>query len=352
MATLEPIPRTQKAAVFDEHNGKVHIREIPVPELGPDDILVKIIYSGVCHTDLHVWLGDFPLKAKTPPLVGGHEGAGIVVKLGTNVTNFKLGDRAGVKWINSSCLCCEQCKRGFEPNCEKLVLSGFHRDGSFQQYAAVKGTEAAPIPEGVDMALVAPILCAGLTAYKALKESEVRPGEIVAITGAGGGLGTLAVQYAKAMGMRVLAIENGAKEQHCRSMGADYFLDPFKTNDIVSAVQLLTEGGPHGMCNFAPSKVPVEDAIRYIRPRGTVVMVALPRDSKVTFEAFFAIIRTIKIRGSHVGNRQDMDEALRFFARGQVKIPCEVVPLDQLPKVYDRMLNNQINGRIVLDLWK
>ncbi|CAD5224021.1 unnamed protein product [Bursaphelenchus okinawaensis] len=351
MTTYE-IPKMQKAAVFDEHNGKLDIRDIPVPELGPDDILVKITYSGVCHTDLHVWLGDFPLQTKKPPLVGGHEGAGIVVKLGSNVSNFKLGDRAGVKWINSSCLCCEQCKMGHEPNCEKLVLSGFHRDGSFQQYAAVKGTEAAPIPDNVDMALVAPILCAGLTAYKALKESNVKPGETVVITGAGGGLGTLAIQYAKAMGMRVLAIENGAKEDHCRAMGADMFLDPYKTSDVPAAVQLLTEGGPHGMCNFAPTTRTIEDAIKYIRSHGTVVMVALPRDSKVTFESFFAIIRTITIKGSHVGTRKDMDEALQFFARGQVRIPCEVVPLKDLPKVYERMQNNQINGRVVLDLWK
>ncbi|CAD5212524.1 unnamed protein product [Bursaphelenchus okinawaensis] len=348
----QTVPATQKAAVFDEFGGKLDIREIPVPEIGPDDILVKVQYSGVCHTDLHVWLGDFPLQTKAPPIVGGHEGAGVVVKAGSNVTNFKIGDRAGIKWINGSCLCCEQCKRGSEPTCDKIVLSGFTRDGSFQQYAAVKATEAAPIPDGVDLANVAPILCAGVTVYKALKESNVKAGEIVAITGAGGGLGSLCIQYAKAMGMIVLAIDAGNKEEHCKSLGADLFIDPFKTNDLVSAVQLLTEGGPHGVINVATAARAMEESAKYVRTRGTVVLVALPRDAKITLDVFFTVVRAITVKGSYVGTRQDTDEALGFFARGQVKIPTEVVPLSELPAIYDRMQKYQINGRVVLDLWK
>ncbi|CAD5216904.1 unnamed protein product [Bursaphelenchus xylophilus] len=348
----EQIPATQRAAVFDEFGGKLDIREIPVPEIGADDILVKVIYSGVCHTDLHVWLGDFPLKTKPPPIVGGHEGAGVVVKVGSNVSNFKIGDRAGIKWVNGSCLCCEQCKRGFEPNCDNVVLSGFTRDGSFQQYAAVKATEAALIPEGVDLANVAPILCAGVTVYKALKESNVHAGETIAITGAGGGLGSLCIQYAKAMGMIVLAIDAGNKEEHCRSLGADLFIDPFKTDDLVSAVQLLTEGGPHGVINVATAAKAMEESAKYVRTRGTVVLVALPRDAKISLDVFFTVIRTITVKGSYVGTRQDTDEALKFFARGQVKIPTEVAPLSELPAIYERMQKYQINGRVVLDLWK
>lgn len=348
----ENIPKTQKAAVYDDYNSPLEIRDIPVPEIGADEVLVKIQFSGVCHTDLHAWHGDFPLPIKKPPIVGGHEGAGYIVKMGANVTNWKLGDRAGVKWMNSCCLMCEMCKRGFETNCPNLVLSGFHRDGSFQQYAACKASEAAPIPSNVDMANVAPILCAGLTAYKALKETRVRPGQIIAITGAGGGLGSLAVQYAKAMGMRVLGLDAPEKEQYVRSLGAEFFLTPFGQKDLTAEVQRLTDGGPHGVVNVATQAIAMEQSIRYVRPRGTVVLVALPRDAKVTLEVFFFNLRCITVKGSHVGTRHDMDEALDFFARGQVKIPVEVVPLKQLPEVYRRMDKNEIKGRVVLDMWK
>ncbi|CAD5216924.1 unnamed protein product [Bursaphelenchus xylophilus] len=348
----EHIPTTQKAAVFSNYGGKIEIKEVPVPEIEPDDMLVKILYTGVCHSDLHIWLGDFPFPTKPLPLIGGHEGAGIVVKTGANVKNFKVGDRAGVKWINATCLCCEYCKRGYETNCENMINSGFTRDGTFQQYAVVRGTEAAPIPEGLDMAKVAPILCAGVTVYKALKTSKVKAGQIVAITGAGGGLGSCAIQYAKAMGMRVLALDTSAKEEHCRSLGADLFLDPFKCPDIVSAVQLLTSGGPHGVINLAASVRAMDDAAKYVRTRGVVVLIALPPDAKMSIEVIPSIVRTITVTTSAVGSRQDVDEALEFFARGQIKIPVEIATLEDLPKTFERMQKCEISGRVVLDMWK
>uniref|UniRef100_A0A1I7SHF4 PKS_ER domain-containing protein n=1 Tax=Bursaphelenchus xylophilus TaxID=6326 RepID=A0A1I7SHF4_BURXY len=222
------VPEKQIACVFDKHNGPIEVREIPVPEVGNNDVLVKILYSGVCHTDLHAWKGDFPIPAKEPPLVGGHEGAGIVVKIGANVKNFKVGDRAGIKWLNGSCLVCEQCRKGKENTCSVTKLSGLTHDGSFQQFAVVKATEATPIPEDLDLAKAAPILCAGVTVYKALKESNAKPGQFIAIPGAGGGLGSFAIQYANSMGLRVVAIDHPSKKEHCLSLGAEVFLDAFQ----------------------------------------------------------------------------------------------------------------------------
>ncbi|CAD5224046.1 unnamed protein product [Bursaphelenchus okinawaensis] len=348
----QPIPSTQRAAVFYEFGGQYRLEEIPIPEIGPDDVLVKVIYSGVCHTDLHVWLGDFPLEAKEMPIVGGHEGAGIVVKVGSNVTNFKVGDRAGIKWVNGSCLTCEQCKQGNEPNCNDVVLSGFHRDGSFQQYAAVKATEAAKIHDGIDLVNVSPILCAGVTVYKAIKESNVKAGQTLAITGAGGGLGSLCIQYAKAMGLQVLAIDVGEKEDHCRHFGADMFIDPFDTPNLVSDIQMMTEGGPHGVINIATAVKPMEDSTHYVRTRGTVVLVALPREAKVPVDVFWTVVRAITVKGSYVGSRQDTDEALKFLQRGLVNIPVQVLPLEELSNVFEKMHSNKITGRVVLDLWK
>lgn len=196
------IPKSQKAVVFYEHNGPLDYTDIPVPSPQANEILVNVKFSGVCHSDLHAWKGDWPAKTKLP-LVGGHEGAGIVVAKGSNVTNFEIGDYAGIKWLNRSCLCCESCRKGAEIDCPEAVISGYSQNGTFQQYALADAIQAAQIPKYMNLAEAAPVLCAGLTVYKALKTADLLSGEWVAISGAGGGLGTMAVQYAKAMGLRV-----------------------------------------------------------------------------------------------------------------------------------------------------
>ncbi|KAI6213089.1 hypothetical protein M3Y94_00108500 [Aphelenchoides besseyi] len=349
-AKSEEIPKTQKAAVFTEHGGEIKIQEIPVPEIGVDDVLVKVLYSGVCGTDLHVWRGDLPVKGKDFPIVGGHEGIGIVVKVGQNVTNFKVGDRAGIKWINSSCLSCSECIHSYEQNCPNAMLSGLTRDGSFQQYAVVCGNIAAKIPEDADLKGCAPVLCAGVTAYKALLEANIKAGEIIAIVGAGGGLGTMAIQYARAMGYRPLAIDGSSKEKLCKEMGAEWFID-HKTENLVSEIRKLTKGGPHAVMCLAPIEKAMNQACEYVRTRGTVVLVALPKDARVSIDVFSTVFRAITVKGSYVGNREDTVEAIEFFSRGLIKIPVEIQPLSQLPNVFDRMHKGEINGRIVLDLW-
>ncbi|CAI4049598.1 hypothetical protein SUVZ_13G2180 [Saccharomyces uvarum] len=346
------IPQTQKGIIFYENNGKLHYKDIPVPEPKPNEILINVKYSGVCHTDLHAWHGDWPLPVKLP-LVGGHEGAGVVVKLGSNVKGWKVGDLAGIKWLNGSCMICEFCESGHESNCPEADLSGYTHDGSFQQFATADAIQAAKIQQGTDLAEVAPILCAGVTVYKALKEANLKAGEWVAISGAAGGLGSLAVQYATAMGYRVLGIDAGAeKEKLFKQLGGEVFIDFTKTKDMVSDIQEATKGGPQGVINVSVSEAAISLSTEYVRPTGTVVLVGLPANAYVKSEVFSHVIKSINIKGSYVGNRADTREALDFFSRGLIKSPIKVVGLSELPMVYDLMEKGKILGRYVVDTSK
>ncbi|ODQ67931.1 GroES-like protein [Nadsonia fulvescens var. elongata DSM 6958] len=350
------IPEVQKAVYFEKPAGKlIYSDKYPIQKPGPDEILINIKYTGVCHTDLHAWKGDWPLDTKLP-LVGGHEGAGYVVAVGEQVSGFSVGDKAGVKWLNGSCLTCEFCEHGHESNCADALLSGYTVDGSFQEYCVAKAVHAAKIPDGVDLAEIAPIMCAGITVYKALKTSEARPGEWVCVTGGGGGLGTLALQYGKAMGFRMIAIDTSEEKRNlCTELGAEAFID-FRdyTNDKEFEAKLveITKGGPHAVINLAVSEKSIEQSCNYVRTCGTVVLVGLPANAVAKSPVFQHVVKSISIKGSYVGNRADTTEAIDFFARGLVKSPIKIMGLTDLEYVFDQMIAGKILGRIVLDTEK
>ncbi|CUS23603.1 LAQU0S10e04236g1_1 [Lachancea quebecensis] len=346
------VPKTQKAVVFETNGGELEYKDIPVPKPAANEILINVKYSGVCHTDLHAWKGDWPLATKLP-LVGGHEGAGVVVGIGENVKGWKLGDLAGIKWLNGSCMACESCELSNESNCPHADLSGYTHDGSFQQYATADAVQAARIPEGTDLAEVAPILCAGITVYKALKSANLRAGNWVAISGAAGGLGSLAVQYAKAMGYRVIGIDGGEeKEQLFKKLGGEYFVDFRTSKDVIAEILEVTGGGAHGVVNVSVSEAAIEASTHYVRANGTVVLVGLPGGAKCSSDVFNHVVKSISIVGSYVGNRADTRQALDFFARGLVKSPIKVVGLSELPDVFEKMEKGQIAGRYVVDTAK
>lgn len=315
-------------------------------------MLVNVKYSGVCHTDLHAMMGDWPLDTKLP-LVGGHEGAGVVVAKGDLVgDDISIGDYAGIKWLNGSCLACSFCRQADEPLCGKALLSGYTVDGTFQQYAIAKAAHVAHIPKNANLEEVAPVLCAGITVYKGLKESGARPGQWVAIVGAGGGLGSMALQFAQAMGLRTVAIDGGEdKAASCKKLGATAYVD-FKTSkDIVADVKAATpEGeGPHAVLLLAVSEKPFQQATEYVRSRGAVVCIGLPANAYLKAPVFDTVIRMIQIKGSYVGNRQDTQEALDFYSRGLIKVPYKVVGLSELQNVYSLMEEGKIVGRYVVD---
>ncbi|KAF2240155.1 GroES-like protein [Viridothelium virens] len=350
----QDIPKEQWAQVIEKTGGPVEYKKIPVQQPGPDEVLVNIKYSGVCHTDLHAVNGDWPLPTKLP-LVGGHEGAGVVVAKGNLVEDIQIGDHAGVKWINGTCLQCDFCQQSDEPLCPKALLSGYTVDGSFQQYCIAKAAHVARIPKDVPLDAVSPVLCAGITVYKGLKESGARPGQTVAIVGAGGGLGSLAQQYAKAMGLQIIAIDTGdEKKKMCEELGSRAFVDFAKSQNVVKDVQAATEDGlgPHAVILVAVAEKPFQQAAEYVRPRGTVICIGLPAGAKLSAPVFESVIKMVCIRGSYVGNRKDTAEALEFFRRGVIKSPFKVIGLSELQKVYDMMHQGQIAGRYVVDTSK
>ncbi|RHZ44480.1 zinc-dependent alcohol dehydrogenase [Aspergillus thermomutatus] len=333
------IPDTQWAQVLEQTGGPVIYKQIPVRKPGPDEVLVKIKYSSVCHTDLSAMKGDLPIQMKLP-LVGGHEGAGMVVAKGDLATEIDIGDHAGIKWINGSCLSCEFCQNADEPLCPKALMSGCTVDGTFQQYCIAKAAHISKLPKNVPLDAVSPILCAGLTVYKGLKESGARPGQLVAIVGAGGGLGSLAQQYARAMGMRVIAIDIGEEKRAlCDELGAEAYIDFTESKDLAHDVQVATPDGlgPHAVLLVAASEKPFQQATSYVRSRGTIVAIGLPPNAYLKAPIFGTVSRMITIKGSYVGNRQDAAEAIDFFARGQIKAPFKILPLKDLGHVYQLM---------------
>ncbi|KAE9548420.1 hypothetical protein FO519_008372 [Halicephalobus sp. NKZ332] len=343
------VPKTQRALVIHEFaKGQVLETNFPVKEPGIGEVLVNIKFSGVCHSDVELSEGRLPIPV-TLPVICGHEATGVVVKVGENVTNFKVGDTVGIMMMFSSCQDCEYCKVANEFHCKDLKLAAIHTHGTFQEYTVVSARHVHKIPDNVDLSKAAPLHCAGVTVYRALKESSVKPGQFVVITGAAGGLGSFGLQFARTMGMRVIAVDLGEeKRQHCLDLGAEHFIDAAKP-DFIEQVVTLTNGGPHGAVHVATATKPVEDSFLYLRKRGTVVVVGLPRDPIFKGDIGMFVLKGITVKGSILGNRKDMDEVVEFFARGVINVPVKVMGLSDVPEILKMLHENKITGRIVVD---
>ncbi|KAI0311100.1 GroES-like protein [Amylostereum chailletii] len=333
------IPKTQTAAIVKDANSPIFVdNNYPVkrPEdLAPGECLVKLSCTGVCHTDLHARKNDWPIPAKTP-LIGGHEGVGEIVAIGEHTVHspVKVGDRVGIKWLADSCLKCEPCRRGFEQSCKEAKLSGFSVDGTFSQYVVSYVQHVTPIPENLDSDAAASILCAGVTTYRAIKHSNCKPGDWIVLPGAGGGLGHLAIQYAIALGLRVVAIDTGAeKKELCLKLGASKWIDFKETKDLVQDIRDATDGlGAHATVVTAANSLAYEQAVEYLREGGTLVAVGLPGTGKINASIFFTVVKSIRIVGSYVGNRQDAIEALQLASMGKVVCHFALKPLSELSK--------------------
>jgi len=352
------VPKTQKVAMFEKSGGPVQIVERPVvqpSELKAGEVLVKVMYSGVCHTDLHAMLGDWPFPSKLP-LIGGHEGSGFVVAIGAGTSSpIQIGQAVGIKWLGSSCLSCEACSRGNESICSDAKLSGYTVDGSFQQYAVSYAAHVTPIPDSIALDLAAPILCAGVTVFKAIKAANTEPGDIIVISGAGGGLGHLAIQYAiNGFGLRVIALDTGdEKKALCEKLGAEAFVD-FKTSkNLIEELKQVADGkGPHAAIVASASSAGYDQALEYLRAGGTLVAVGLPPGATIKADVFWTVLRSITVKGSYVGNREDARQALDIAARGRVRTTYRVEPMNKLPEVFKEMKEGKLAGRVVLDMWK
>jgi propanol-preferring alcohol dehydrogenase len=338
--------KTMKAAFVEKFGEPLKVREVPIPEPGPEQVLIKIIASGVCHTDLHAADGDWPIKP-TLPFVPGHEGAGIVDKVGRGVKHLKEGDRVGIAWLHSACGHCEYCLTGWETLCPEQNMSGYTVNGSFAEYALGQADYLGRIPDQLSFINAGPILCAGVTTYKGLKQTQARPGEWVVISGVGG-LGHVAVQYAKAMGLHVAAIDVGPEKlKLARSLGAEVTVDA-KLEDPVKEIQKQI-GGAHGVLVTAVSLPAFKQAIGMLRRGGTCVLNGLP-PGEFPISIFDLVLNGQTVRGSIVGTRKDLEEALAFAADGKVKATIETQPLGAINDIFDRLKKGKVNGRIVLDI--
>ena len=338
--------RNMKAAFVEHFNAPLVIREVPTPQPGPGQILVKTEACGVCHTDLHAAGGDWPLKPALP-FIPGHEGVGIVVALGAGVRAVTEGDRVGVPWLYSACGHCEYCLAGHEPVCPEAEFGGFTRNGGFADYIVADPNYVAHIPEQLAARDAAPLICAGITSYKGIKETQARPGEWIVISGIGG-LGHLAVQYAKAMGLQVCAVDvDEDKLLHARRLGADATVDA-RMDDAINVVRKATDGGAHGVLITAPSLAAFKQGVGMTRKFGTCVLVGLPAGEFPT-PLFDVVANCITIRGSFVGGRLDMAEALAFAVAGKVKADIELQRLSDINKVFARLKSGGVASRVVLD---
>jgi propanol-preferring alcohol dehydrogenase len=335
-----------QAAVVEEFGKPLVMRELDIPSPGPGQILVKTEACGVCHTDLHAATGDWPLKPKLP-FTPGHEAIGLVVAVGAGVTLVKEGDRVGVPWLYSACGHCEYCLTAWETVCAKAEFGGYTKNGGFAEYLLADPDYVARIPTGLDARQAAPLICAGITTYKGIKETKAKAGEWIVISGAGG-LGHLAIQYAKILGLQVCAVDiDDGKLALAKKMGADLVFNA-RHGDVDEAVKKGTNGGAHGVLITAPSLSAFKQGVGMTRKRGTCVLVGLP-PGEFPVPLFDVVANCITIKGSFVGNREDMVETLAFAAAGKVSADIELQPLSAINDIFDRLGRGKVAGRVVLD---
>ncbi|KXU92788.1 alcohol dehydrogenase AdhP [Acetobacter cerevisiae] len=334
-----------KAAVVREFGKPLSIEELDIPDIRPNEILVKMIACGVCHTDLHAADGDWP-KKPTLPFIPGHEGVGTVVKTGSAVTHVKVGDEVGVPWLYSACGHCEHCLGGWETLCAKQEDTGYSVNGCFAEYVVADPNYVALLPKSIDPVQVAPVLCAGLTVYKGLKMTDTKAGNWVAISGVGG-LGQMAVQYGVAMGLNVVAVDiDDEKLAIARKLGAALTVNARETDP--AAFMQKEVGGVHGGLITAVSTKAFSQAMGYVRAGGTLVLNGLP-PGDFPISIFDMVMNGTTIRGSIVGTRLDMIEALSFFADGKVKSVTQTDRLENINSIFERLEEGKVEGRIVID---
>jgi len=332
-----------KAAVVTELGAPLQVRDVPVPQPGPGQVLVRIETSGLCHTDIHAAHGDWPVKP-TPPFIPGHEGIGVIEQLGEGVTARFVGERVAIAWLGSACGTCRHCIAGWETLCEFQQNSGYSVDGAFAEYAVVAAAFATPVPDGVTSLDAAPLTCAGVTTFKAIKVAGVAPAETVAVFGIGG-LGHLALQYARIAGGFVIAVDvQDDKLEMARELGADEVVNA-ATTDPVAAIQAL--GGADVAVALAASSASLDQAYRSLRRGGRLVCVALPANGTMQLPIFDTVLSGKTVIGSIVGTRNDLADVFALHAAGRTKVIAVDRKLDEVNEAMADVLSGHVPARIV-----
>jgi alcohol dehydrogenase, propanol-preferring len=331
------------AAVVHDFEQPLSVEEVPKPIPREGQVLVRIEASGLCHTDIHAAHGDWPVKP-TPPFTPGHEGVGIVAALGPGVTEVAVGDRVAIPWLGYACGTCEYCVGGWETLCREQKNTGYSIDGGFAEYVAAYARYVVRVPGGVDPLDAAPLTCAGVTTYKAVKVAGTKPSDLVAVFGVGG-LGHLAIQYAVVAGGRVVAVDLfDEKLELARELGAAHTVNARRA-DPVEAIQAL--GGADQAIALAVSPASFEQAYRSLRRGGTLVFVALPKEGHIELPIFETVLNGITVVGSIVGTRNDLREVFELHAQGRTRVIRETRPLADVNEAIADVEAGRVAARIV-----
>ena len=336
-----------KAAVVHAFSTPLVVQDWPTPEPAPGQVLVRIEYSGLCHTDIHASNGDWPVRP-APPFIPGHEGIGIVEQLGKGVTAPALGTRVAVAWLGSACGRCRSCVSGWETLCESQQNTGYSSNGTFAEFVVVAADFAVPVPDGISSRDAAPLTCAGVTTYKAIKVARVAPAETVAVFGIGG-LGHLAVQYARIAGAFVIAVDvRDDKLAMATELGADHVVNAQHTDPVAA---ILALGGADVAVALAASPASFDQAFRSLRRGGRLVCVAMPADDgAINVPIFDMVIGGKSLIGSIVGTRNDLADVFALHAAGRTTVVIADRKLDEVNEAMTEVVTGEVVARVVFQL--
>ncbi len=337
-----------KAAVLHDFKKPLVIEEVGQPQPGTGEVLIRVEACGVCHSDVHVADGDWAQFAKIvkTPLIPGHEIAGVVVEKGEAVQDLQIGDRVGVPWIHWTCGECELCRERNENLCRRQKITGVTVDGGYAEFVKAPASHVLTIPDSLSSVQAGPFCCAGVTVYRALKHSNVLPGQRLAVFGIGG-LGHLALQFGQALGAEVVAVDiSEEKLTLARSLGASTTIN---ARDKDAIKELRNRGGVHVSLVTSAARASYDTAFYCLRPTGTLVVVGLPADP-ICFPAILMAAGEIRIQASTVGTRQDLREVLAVAAAGKVRCQVAARPLADANEALNELRRGQVSGRLVLTL--
>jgi propanol-preferring alcohol dehydrogenase len=325
-----------KAAVVRSFDRPLAIEDLPIPKPGSEQVLVRIETCGLCHTDIHAARGEWPVKP-SPPFIPGHEGVGVIERVGSgDMHGLEPGMRVGLPWLGYACGVCRYCNSGRETLCAAQLNMGYAMNGSFAEYALGFARHVVRVPDGISSADAAPLTCAGVTTYKAVKVSAATSSSLVAVFGAGG-LGHLAIQYARITGASVVAVDvNAARLQTALDVGAEHVVNPLE-EDPVAAIQRL--GGADAAISTAVSPSAFEQAFGSLARGGTLVCVGLPAENHMKIPIFETVLGGLDLRGSIVGTRHDLEEVFELHRRGLTRVEYAERPLDDVNHAIDQVLD-------------
>jgi alcohol dehydrogenase, propanol-preferring len=339
-------PTSYRAAVVHDFHAPLTVEQVPAPALEAGQVRIKVEASGLCHTDIHAAHGDWPVKP-SPPFIPGHEGVGRITELGPGVTEVAIGDRVAMPWLGYACGTCDYCVSGWETLCLEQKNMGYSIDGGFGEYTTAYARYVVRVPDGIDPLDAAPLTCAGVTTYKAVKLAGTSSADLVAVFGVGG-LGHLAVQYANAAGGRVVAVDlTDEKLQLARELGAEFTVNADR-DDPVEAIQQL--GGADQAISTAVSPRGFEQAYSSLRRGGTLVLVGLPAENEMKLPIFETVLNGITVVGSIVGTRTDLRQVFELHAAGKTRVIRETRPLDQVNEAIADVESGNVAARIVFQL--